>query len=285
MSPQVKGALILVMAMLSFSTMGALAKLAASEVSSFEVVFFRGLVGMLIIPLVAWRRGVSVLGRRKGLLLARGAVGSTALVMFFYALANIPVGNAILLNQMTPIFVLPLAALFLGEKITWRHLVFVPLALVGAALVIKPSPAVINVPGFVALCSAAFAAGAYVLVRKLTATESTFTIVFWFTWVSMVVAVPFMWSSFVIPDPPTMAALVGVGVFGTVGQLLLTVAYRLGEAGRLAVLGSLGAIFGAGWDLVLWDHVPDLLTAGGGALVILACAMLQRMRHAAPDKQ
>ena len=284
MNQQTKGALILVLAMLSFSAMGAMAKLAADSVSSFEVVFFRGLVGMAIIAAVAGRRGVSVLGKRKGLLLARGLTGSCAMLMFFYALSKIPVGNAILLNQMTPIFVLPLAALFLKERITWRHLVFVPLALVGAALVIKPSAAAINLPGFVALCSAGFAAGAYVLVRKLTATEATLTIVFWFTWVSTVFAVPFMWSSFVLPDLPTLGVLVGVGVFGTLGQLFLTKAYGLGEAGRLAVLGSLGAIFGAGWDLVLWQHVPDLLTGAGGALIIISCAMLQRMRHAKTAK-
>ena len=74
-----------------------------------------------------------------------------------------------------------------------------------------------------------------------------------------------------------MAALAGTGVTAAIGQLLLTMAYRRGEVGRLTVIGGLGALFGAGFDLALWGHVPDGVTALGGLVVIAACAAMQLM--------
>ena len=105
---------------------------------------------------------------------------------------------------------------------------------------------------------------AYVSIRKATATEHPLTIVLWFTVFSTLATAPPTLASFVVPSLETAIELIGVGVFGAVGQLLMTLAYAHGEAGRLAVIGSLGAVLGAGWDLVLWDHAPDLLTAAGG---------------------
>ncbi len=274
-----KGALILGLAMLAFSASSALVKVACAHVPVMEVVFVRGIAGAIILFAMARHKGVPLAGKRKGLLLARGACGTVAIMLYYHALTHIPVADTMLLNQSAPIFVLPLAAIFLRERITWRHGLFVLLALFGVTVVIRPSTELVNVPGIVALTSAFFSACAYVLVRKLTATEHTLTIVFWFAVMTILVATPFMLLDFVVPDAGTFAVLAAVGLFGTAGQLLLTKAYSYGEAGRLAVVGSLGAVLGAGWDLVLWGHTPDIWTAVGGIVIIAACASIQIMRQ------
>jgi drug/metabolite transporter (DMT)-like permease len=278
MTTQVKGALLMLLAMLSFSASSALAKVACEEVSFSHAVLFRGIVGVIALGAYARWRGVSLAGRRRGLLLARGALGTGAMLMYFYALTSIPVADAMLLNQATPIFVLPMAALFLRERVTWRLILLVAVALIGAAMVIRPSGQMVNVPGLVALGSAVLAAGAYVLVRELTRTESSLTIVFWFTAITVLVSAPLALQTTTAMGPDVMVALVGVGIFGVVGQLLLTAAYRKGEAGRLAAVGSFGALLGVGWDAVLWGHLPDLMTAAGGLVVILSCAAIQLLR-------
>ncbi len=265
---------------MSFSSSSALAKIACTEVPFSEAVFFRGLVGMVILALLAWKRKISLAGKRRGLLVARGLFGTTGMLLYFFALSQIPIADTMLLNQATPIFVLPLAALFLKERISWRHIVLVVAAIAGVAIVIRPSGDFVNIPGLVALSSAFFAASAYVLVRKLTQTEHPLTIVFWFTVITVLGSAPFLVTTFVVPSPSVLAALIAVGLFGTVGQLLLTTAYRFGEAGRLAVIGSFGALLGVVWDLVIWDHAPDMWTAVGGATVIVACAAIQVVRTA-----
>ena len=279
MSLQVKGALILGLAMLAFSASSALVKVACAHVPVMEVVFVRGISGAIILFALATYKRVPLGGKRKGLLLTRGVCGTVAIMLYYHALTRIPVADTMLLNQAAPVFVLPLAAIFLKERITWRHGLFVLMALFGVTVVIRPSTELVNVPGMVALSSAFFAACAYVLVRKLTATEHTLTIVFWFTTVTVIVATPFMLLDFVVPDARTLAVLAAVGLFGTAGQLLLTRAYSYGEAGRLAVVGSLGAVMGAGWDLVIWGHTPDIWTAAGGIVIITACAAIQMLRR------
>ena len=276
-SPRAKAALLLTAAMLSFSAMSALVKLVGPRIPTVEVVCFRGLVGLPLLLLLARREGVSVLGVNRRLLAARGLFGTTAVLLLFYAVARMPVGEAMLLNQSTSIFALPLAALFLRERITWRHVALVGVALVGVALIVRPGDEFLNVPGLAALASAAFAAEAYVCVRKLTATDATTTIVVWFTAIGVVATAPFAAAVFVVPSWGQLAALAGMSAAAAGGQLLLTMAYRRGEVGRLVVLGSLSAVFGTGFDLAIWGHVPDAVTTLGGVVVIAACAAMQLM--------
>jgi drug/metabolite transporter (DMT)-like permease len=275
--PGIKGALFLAAAMLSFSAMSTLLKIAGKGVPTVEAVFFRGLVGLPVLLLLARREGVSLLGVNRKLLVARAVIGTTAVVLLFYAAPRIPVGEAMLLNQSTPIFALPLAALFLRERITWKHAALVAIALVGVALVVRPGAGFLNVPGLAAFASAGFSAAAYVCVRRLTATDATTTIVVWFTAIGTIATAPFALAVFVVPSPAELAALAGMGAAAVLGQLLLTTAYRRGEVGRLVVLGSLAAVFGTGFDLAIWGHVPDAITAAGGVVVIAACAAMQLM--------
>jgi drug/metabolite transporter (DMT)-like permease len=278
MRPQVKAALLLAAAVLSFSGMSALVRLIGEAIPTAEVMFIRAAVGLPLLLAVALRERAPLLGVNRRLLLLRGVVGTGAVAGLFYAVARIPVGEAMLLNQSTPIFALPLAAIFLGERITRRHGLLALAALAGVALVIRPGLGFLNVPGLVALASALLSAGAYVCVRKLTATDATPTIVLWFTATSALLTFPFAAAGFVAPTAPQWLALLGVGATAALGQLLLTMAYRRGEVGRLTVIGGLGAVFGAGFDLALFGHAPDALTAAGGIVVIAACAAMQVTR-------
>jgi len=278
-SNQIKGALWVLAAMLSFSLMSALVKLASVEVSSVQSVFVRGVVGIVFVYIAARLKRVRLVGNRRGLLALRALAGTVALVLVFYAFTQIPTANAMLLNQAVPIFMVPLAVIFLKERTSWRHILFIIAALSGAALVLKPDVNEFNLPGLLALFSAFFAAIAYLLVRKLNETEHHLTIVFWFVTVSTVAVIPLMWDSFVIPSLKVGLEVLMVGVLGTAGQIFLTLGYRYGEAGRLAVIGSTGAVFCALWDYVLWQHIPDVITAVGGTIVIVSCVAIQLMRH------
>lgn len=274
-----KAALLLAGAMVSFSAMAALAKATSPGIPFVETVFFRGVVGLPVLLFLARRENIGLAGRRKGLLLLRAFFGTVALFLLFYAVTVIPVANALLLNQATPIFVLPLSALVLRERITWKKAGLVFLALFGATLVIRPSGDLASIASGLALGSALFAAGAYVTVRLLTRTEHTLAIVYWFVWVSTLASALPMAAVFVVPTLYELALLLGVGVFATSGQVLLTMAYRRGEAGRLSVIGSFGAVLGAVWDALVWGHLPDLLTIVGAVLVIGSCALVSTLRE------
>lgn len=275
MRPSLRGPLLMLGAALSFSVMGLLVKRVGQQVPALEAVFVRSLVTLLIVSLLAWRGHVPLRGHRPGLLLLRALTGTVAIIMLFWALTRLPVADAMLLNQATPIFVLPLAAIFLGERLRLAAVALALGALVGAVLVIRPSGTVVNVAGLVALGSALFAAFAYVLLRRLAPGEHAVTIVFWYACVSTLLPIPLMLPGFVWPGATAWLTLVGVGAMATSGQLLLTAAYRHGEAGRLAVIGSTAAVFGAVWDLAFFGHVPGLLTVVGAGLLLGCSAAMQ----------
>jgi drug/metabolite transporter (DMT)-like permease len=276
-----KGPILLALAMLSFAAMGALVKVSGRDVPFTEIVLFRSVISALFILFWLKREQVPLRGTRPGLLFFRALFGSVALFMFFFAVTRLSVASAILLNQTAPVFVLPLAAVFLKERITRFHILFVSTALVGVALVVKPSFEVESAPAALALASALFAAVAYILVRKLAAIENPLVIVFWFNTVAALMALPPAIPGFVVPTPKIALALLGMAAAATAGQVLMTIAYRHAEAGRLAVVGSLGAVFGAGFDFVIWRHVPDAATAVGGIVVIVSCSLLQLRRKPA----
>ena len=275
-------ALYLVAATASFSVVGLLVKLSAARFPAAEQVFLRGLVGVPILWLVARARRGSLAGHRRRLLVGRALAGTVAMFLFFVSLAGLPVGEALLLNQSNPIFALPLAAVLLRERIGWRHAALVAAALAGVALIVRPQSAALNWPALAGLASALFTALAYVQVRELTHSESSLTIVFWFTAGSMLLGGAATIPQFVLPRADEWPALLGIGLFALLGQLALTRAYARGEVGRLAALGSLGAVFGAVWDLLIWGHLPDVWTALGGLVAIAACAALQTLPATPP---
>ncbi len=270
-----KAPAMMALAMVMFSAMGVLVKIAGKSVPTVEAVLFRAVVSGVVVALMAKGEKVPLLGKRPGLLFVRGLAGAAALFLLFFALEDLSVGSAILLNQTTPLFVLPLAAFFLGERMTRRHVLLALLAVGGVAMVVKPNATMPLVPSLLALSSAVFAAIAYVLIRFLSATEHPLTIVFWFNLVSSIAAIPAALPFFVVPSLETLFVLLALALLATFGQVLMTHAYRRGEAGRIAVVGSTGALFGAGFDYLVWSHLPDLLTAAGGILVIVSCALIQ----------
>jgi drug/metabolite transporter (DMT)-like permease len=282
MKPAFKGAILFAIAMLFFSGMSACAKIASETLPTMTVVLFRFVSGLPIIYGMAIGSKTPLMGNRKGLLLGRCLAGTTALVIFFFAIKYLPVANVLLINQINPVFVLPLAAVFLGEQITYKHVILIAIAIIGAAFIIKPDVNILSNPGLLALCSAFFTAIAYVLIRKLTATEHTLTIVAWFHTTGVIIILPFAIAQFVLPSPKMLLILITLGLLATAGQLLMTRAYRHAEAGKLAVVGSMGAVFGVGFDFFIWNHVPDKWTTLGAVLIIVSCSLIQTIRAGSP---
>jgi drug/metabolite transporter (DMT)-like permease len=261
--------------MFLFAAMGIFVKSAGRQVPFFEIVMFRCLVSAVAIVLLAKKEKVPLKGNRRGLLLMRGTIGTVSLFMYFYAMMHISVANTILLNQTAPVFVLPIAAILLKEKITLRQTAAAFLAMAGVALVVKPDGNMINIPAMLALLSAVFSAFVYVFIRELAKTEHPLTIVYWFNLVGFLVALPFTLPNLVIPSLRTALDLFVMALLATAGQIFMTFAYRKTEASRLAVVGSFGALFGALFDWLVWNHLPDAASALGGVIIILSCVLIQ----------
>src|SRR3989338_5098934 len=103
----------------AFGVMATFVKLACQTLSSIEVVFFRSLLGSIAIGFMLWREKASWLGKNPKTLALRGIFGFLALSTHFYAIGELKLGTAVMLNYTAPIFVVILARIFLGEKTSW----------------------------------------------------------------------------------------------------------------------------------------------------------------------
>jgi drug/metabolite transporter (DMT)-like permease len=263
------GAFYMAVSALLFAGMGALVKLVSASLPNEMVVFFRSAMGLVVLVPWLWHRGfegirTTALGQH----LARSAAGLAAMYCFFYAIAQLPLAEATLLNYSTPLFIPFIAAWWLRERVPpglWQILF---MGLLGVVLILKPGLALFAPAALVGLASGILAAVAMTGIRRLSATEPVTRIVFYFTLFSTVVsAIPLAWR-WQTPEPQLWGALIAIGTLATAAQLFLTRAYRSAPAAQVGPFTYLTVVFAAAAGWLFWDEVPDGLSLLGALLVV-----------------
>ena len=263
-----------------FSAMAALLKAALGRVPPGEAVFFRSLFACPVIVVWLLWQGNLAQGLRTTDPLAhlwRGLVGTMGMGLGFAGLGLLPLPEVTALGYAAPLLVVVFGAMFLGEAVRKVRLLAVALGLLGVLVVLSPRLSVTDdlsaretLGAAVTLGSAVFAALAQIFIRRLTMTEGTASIVFWFSVTATVlslVTLPFGW---VVPTPREAALLVAAGLLGGVGQICLTSAYRYAEAGLVAPFDYASMLLAVAIGYLVFAEVPTRSTLGGAAIIIAA---------------
>jgi drug/metabolite transporter (DMT)-like permease len=263
-----------------FSAMAALIKAASEHVPPGEAVFFRSFFACPVIVVWLLWQGNLAKGLRTGDPVGqiwRGLVGTTAMGLGFAGLGLLPLPEVTALGYAAPLLVVVFGAMFLGEAVRKVRLLAVALGLVGVLVVLSPRLSVTDelsaretLGAVVTLGGAVFAALAQIFIRRLTMTEGTASIVFWFSVTATVlslVTLPFGW---VVPRPREAAYLVAAGLLGGVGQICLTSAYRYAEAGLVAPFDYASMLLAVAIGYLVFAEVPTRTTLGGAAIIIAA---------------
>jgi drug/metabolite transporter (DMT)-like permease len=274
-----RAALAMVGASLLFAGMGLAVNVASRELPNTAVVFFRNAIALL--ALVPWLGRLGLAGLRTRHLrehLVRGLFGLGAMYCFFFALARLPLAEAVLLNYSVPLFMPVVERFWLKERLP--HRLWGPLAVgfAGIVLVLRPGPGLFRPAAMVAVAAALFASVAQVGIRRLTATEPAERIVFYFALISTAVsAVPeaLAWR---MPPAAVWPTLLAVGVLATAAQLLLTRAYAHAAASRVGPFIYTSVVFAGALDWLFRGIVPDAWSLSGAALVIAAGVMALKSR-------
>jgi drug/metabolite transporter (DMT)-like permease len=273
-----RAAAFIILAELMFASMGVAIRQVSEVASNEQVVFFRNLFGVIL--LLPWLMRRSYPGLRTKvphLHLLRSIAGLGAMYCFFYAIANLPLAEAMVLKLSSPLFIPVIAALWLGEKVPGAVRVAVGVGFLGVVMVLNPSAGGINSVALIAVAGGALAALAKTTVRRLGATEPPSRTVFFFALVGTVVsAAPLSWAW----RPLALADygwLVLVAVLATAGQLFLTRGFGLAPAARMGTFGYSSVFFGAFYGWWLWGEVPTWMSISGSFLVILAGILAGRL--------
>ncbi|MAY42690.1 MULTISPECIES: DMT family transporter [unclassified Neptuniibacter] len=261
---------------LGFALMAACVK-GASEygIPVLEIVAARAVVSLCISYIDIKRKRIDVWGQNKGLLIARGSVGAIALLCVYYAVTTLPLAEATIMQYTYPAFTALIALLFLKEKVQKATLLCIVLSLIGLVLMVQPTHEGSNLSSLpwlsvmAALAGALGSAIAYVLVRKLSQTEDSSVIIFYFPLIALPISVIFLGSDFVMPSTEALLLLILVGIFTQVGQVGLTKAMQTEYAGKVSAYAYVQVVFSVVLGFVFFDEIPPDLTWVGGGLIIM----------------
>ena len=279
MSPVAKGISLKLSSTLAFALMVTLIKLVSDQIPPGEVLFARaffGMVPVLVMLMVTGTFPRALRTRNKAGHIKRALVGTTSMFCWFASIVYLPLPDTTAINYSSPLFAVLFAALLLGERVRTYRYIAVAVGFVGVMIVL--SEHLSDFSGIVdegrrlgavlSLFSAVFAALAMITVRELTATESTAAIVFYFSASATVmsfITLPFGW---VIPTGTEALILIAAGLFGGIGQLLMTTAYRYAEASVIAPFDYANMIWITTLSYAVFADVPSNLVFLGSAIVI-----------------
>jgi len=266
-----RAALATTLAALMFASMGVAVRYASASLPSEVLVFLRNGFGLLFLLPWLYHRGFRGLKtQRLSGHIIRSVTGLAAMYCFFYAIAHLPLAEAVLLNFSSPIFTAIIAMLWLGEEATRKLLLAIVIGFTGICLILKLGVGILSPAALVGLISAVFAALAMVSIRDLSKTEPTRRIVFYFSvTATLISAIPMFWY-WQTPDLKPLLAMIFAGLAATLGQLLLTHGYSLAPAARVSPYSYNTIIFAAIYGWIFWSETLDILTLFGALLIICA---------------
>lgn len=290
-------ALWMVLASLLFATMGVCVKIASDTFNSAELVFWRGVIGVVFMWALARAQGVPLATRYPGMHAWRSAIGVFSLGAWFYAIAHLPLATAMTLNYMSSVWIA--AFLVGGALLAWnplredsKPLTQGPLVLTvlagfaGVVMMLRPTiDSNQGFAGLVGLLSGFGAAFAYLQVMALAkAGEPEARTVFYFA-VGTVIAggLGLLVSGVSTWNWQASLWLIPIGVLASVGQLCMTRAYSSGATLVVANLQYSGIIFAALYSLLLFgDDIPLVGWAGMALIVVSGIAATVLRSRAAP---
>jgi drug/metabolite transporter (DMT)-like permease len=301
-----KGIALKISATLAFALMAALVKASSSAYPVSEIVFFRSVFS--VATLAAWlsQRGewpAALRTRRPLGHIGRSLAGSAAVFGYFLSLAFLPLANATAFTFASPLMVALMAAVVLGENVSLARAAAVAFGFVGVLVMLSGDMSggmsgATTIGSAIALCSAGATAVAMIQIRRLTQSESTGAIVFYFSLVMAAFSVAAMLGAMVWPDsamasgvvasqrfiapgPVDFVCLAAIGGLGGLGQILMTHSYRYADASVIAGFDFASMIWAVALGYVLFGEIPTARILVGAAVVIAAgAAMLAAERRA-----
>lgn len=268
-SPTLTAAFWMVGALLSFMMMAIGGRELAGKLTTFQILFFRSLIGLLVITAVVWRAGWHHIKTEKfGLHLLRNIAHYGGQYGWFYGLGFIPLAEVFAIEFTLPVWVAILAIFILGEKLTRPRIIAIVFGLIGLLIILRPGAQVVQPAALAVLAAAVGYALSHVLTKKITHTDSALSVVFYMTLIQLpfgLIPSLFNWQT---PMGGMWFWLVVVGVGALTAHYCMSQALKLADATvvvpmdflRLPLIALVGVIF--------YNETLDVLVLVGAAVML-----------------
>lgn len=267
----VRAALWMLGAVVSFSTMAVAGRTVSFELDTFEIMLYRSFVGFLIVLVIARMTGKlkQVTLRKPGVHLIRNVFHFTGQNLWFYAITLIPLAQVFALEFTSPLWVLVLSPLLLGEKLTRVRIFAAIVGFIGILVVARPSPDTLNIGTLSAAAAAIGFAGSIIFTKRLTRTETLTCILFWMTLTQTFfgLACAGFDGDIALPSAVSVPWLCLIALGGLTAHFCLTTALSIAPATLITPVDFLRLPLIAVIGLLVYQEPIDLFVILGAALI------------------
>jgi drug/metabolite transporter (DMT)-like permease len=275
LEPVARGAVLVSAGSMTLVIMATMVKFLGARLPSMEILFFRSLIGFFfVLPLFIRDPLLPLRTQRFGMHLVRGATGAVGNACFFWTITHMLLADAMALQFARPLFLIPLALIFLGEIAGWRRSIVAVVGFIGILLYARPFTEGFDPNAFVGATGALFGGLVVISIKRLQTTESTRVIMFYYAfWNAAFALIPAVWL-WVTPTWPELALLAVIGFLGIIGQTMITHGLGQGDATVLVPLDYSRIVYSAALGYLLFGELPGLWSVAGMVLIIAASLYL-----------
>ena len=264
-----RGIFYMVLATVFFALMNVMVKY-IPRISAVEIVFFRSVVSLVMSYAILRQQRVSVWGNNKKWLIIRGIAGSAGLLFFFVTIKMMPLGSAIAIQYMSPVFTSLLGVFIAKEKVKPLQWLFFAMAFAGVVAIQGFDPRVTPTQVAIGVAGAMAAGLAYNSIRKLKTSDHPLVIIFYFPLITIpVTGLVLLTGYWQTPTLPELLILLGIGVATQFAQYFMTKAYQSDALSKIAPIQYIGIVFALGFGYFLFDETYDFKSGLGIIIIIL----------------
>ncbi len=274
-SQPVVGIFWMVFTGLMFVAVTAVVKHIGSDVPAAQAAFLRYVLGLVfLLPMIKPILAAHLTGRQKKLFWARGVVHTLAVILWFFAMARIPIAEVTAMNYLSPVYVSLGAALFLGERLPPRRLAAVIMALIGAMIILRPGVKEIEIGHVAMLATAIFFAVGYLIAKQLSGEVSAAVVVGMLSITVTVGLAPFAFAVWVTPTLAQLGWLFLVACFATAGHYSMTLAFAAAPLTVTQPVTFLQLVWAVLLGAVVFDEAVDGWVMFGGVVIMASVSFI-----------
>jgi drug/metabolite transporter (DMT)-like permease len=282
LAPNVRGALWMLAATLSFTAMTTLIKFLGDDYPAALQTFYRQAAGFAImLPLILKHGRKAYATTRPWLLLFRASLGTIAMILSFYAYQKLPLADANALSFTRTLWLVVLAALVVREKIGPLRIAATVVGFLGVLVMVRPGVGggfVMGLPAAAMLASSLLFAMTIIGMKVMTRDHRPLVLLVWSASLGLIFSLPGAFLSWRWPTPADFALLCLMGVIGICNQGFYIKAMESGDAAAMAPMEYIRLVFTAGAGFLLFNEVPSVWTIAG-ALVVVVSTLIITLRE------
>ncbi len=274
-SNPVKGVFWMLVTGILFVGVTAIVKLLGTRIPAPEAAFLRYALGLVfLLPMIRAMMRAELSRGQLALFSWRGLAHTGGVSLWFFAMTRIPIADVTAMNYLSPIYVTLGAALFLGEKLAFRRILAVVVALIGGLIILRPGFREVGAGHLAMLIAAFFFAVSYLLAKRMTdQTGAAVTV----TMLSLTVTIglaPLALMNWVTPTAPELLLLFAVAAVATAGHYTMSLALAAAPITVTQPVGFLQLVWAVALGALVFDEGIDVWVIVGGLVIIAAISFM-----------